>query len=333
MMTQTLPLATLPSLALDAGTAAPRVAVITGSYGAGHNSAAREIARVLTTAGCDVQTHDIVALLPWRLGPFLRTVYYAQLRRRPGSWGTTLRLLEPGRRAHRLVTRRLRFAAAPVVRATRGCDLVITTHPFGAQALGHARRAGQLTAPAVTYLTDTSVHSLWIHPGIDLNLAVHEVAANEARRWGGPTEVVRPLVPLNAPAVPGRHSDEPIPGVDLAPWALVTGGSLGMGQLENTARDILIHGQMTRACCAAPTLGCGAVSHGSPGSWRWVGATTFQRSWQQATAWCRTPAGSPRWRRWPPARPSSPTGLCRATCSEFDQPGDSRADPVGAHLR
>lgn len=252
MTTQTAPAAAVPLHTLSPGAAAPRIAVITGSYGAGHNSAARELARVLTALGCEVEIHDIVTLLPCRLGPVLRRAYYAQLRRRPNSWGTTLKLLEPGRVAHRLVTRLLAFAAAPVVEATRGCDLVVTTHPFGAQTLGHARLSGQLAAPAITYLTDTSVHSLWIHPGIDLNLAIHDVAAAEARHWGGATEVVRPLLPDSAPGVSGtENGEQPLVGEFVGPWALVTGGSLGMGELEETARDLVNDGQMT------PVVLCG----------------------------------------------------------------------------
>lgn len=239
-----------PVLTIRPGHPSPRVAVITGSYGAGHDSAAREVARVLRAAGCAVEVHDIVTLLPWRLGPVLRGVYYAQLRRRPGSWDTTLRLLQPGRSLHRLVTSLLGAAVGAVVGATRGCDLVITTHPFGAQTLGQARRTGQLTAPAVTYLTDASVHSLWIHPGVDLNLAIHQVAAHEALRWGGPAAVVRPLLP---PAILDAFDHEvadPLASHRIVgPRALVTGGSLGMGELEQTARDITAIGMTPVVLC------------------------------------------------------------------------------------
>ncbi len=229
-----------------------RVAVVTGSYGAGHDSAARELARVLSAAGCDVEVHDVVPLLPWRLGPALRAAYYAQVRHHPASWGTTLRLLEPGRRLHRLATSLLGVAADRVVAATHGCDLVLTTHPFAAQALGHARATGRLAVPVVTYLTDASVHALWIHPGVDLNLAIHEVAAQEARAWGGPTTVVRPLVPPGVgqqaePGAPDPLADHAV----IGPRALVTGGSLGMGDLERTARDIVATGAMT------PVVLCG----------------------------------------------------------------------------
>ncbi len=243
--------ATRPVLRLAPGSR-PRVAVVTGSYGAGHDSAARELARVLTTAGCDVEIHDVVTLLPWRLGPTLRAAYYAQVRHQPESWGTTLRLLEPGRRLHRLVTAVLGVAVDAVVEATRGCDLVLTTHPFGAQALGHARATGRLEVPAVTYLTDASVHSLWVHPGVDLNLAIHEVAAQEARDLGGHAAVVRPLVPPGAAHQAGLDVPDPLTGhAVIGPRALVTGGSLGMGDLGRTARDVLATGAMT------PVVLCG----------------------------------------------------------------------------
>lgn len=253
MTTQTAPSPARPLLTISSGSPAPRVAVITGSYAAGHNRAADELARVLGAAGCSVEVHDIVSLLPARLGPSLRSAYYWQLRRRPESWGTTLQLLEPGRRLHRLAQQLLKLAVAPIVEAARGCDLVVATHPFGAQALGRAREAGQLRVPAVTYLTDASVHSLWIHPGIDLSLAIHPIAAHEAARWGAPAAaVVRPLVGPEFAEVSAVEANDPLAGNAIeGARALVTGGSLGMGDLEHAVEDILATGQMT------PVVLCG----------------------------------------------------------------------------
>ena len=240
-----LPITTAP------GASGPRAVVITGSYGAGHDSAAREVARVLRESGCEVEVHDIVKLLPWRAGRLARSAYYRQLRLRPESWGTTLRLVEPGRRLHGLATRLMRLAVGPVVEVARGCDLVVTTHPFAAQAVGHARATGRLAVPAVTYLTDASVHSLWVHPGVDLHLAIHPLAAAEARHWGGRVEVVKPLVDVATPVVPGPALD-PLTSVGVVgPRALVTGGSLGIGDLEGTCRDILETETMT------PVVLCG----------------------------------------------------------------------------
>ncbi|MFX4287548.1 MGDG synthase family glycosyltransferase [Janibacter sp. G349] len=236
-----------PVLPLTAD-AAPRVVVVTGTYGAGHNCAAREISRVLTERGCRVNVLDVVDLLPWRLGPALRAAYYAQLRTVPGSWGTTLDLLGPGTIAQRAATGLLGLLSGRLLQAVGEPDLVVTTHPFGAQMLGHARAGGRLAAPVVTYLTDTSVHSLWVHPGADLHLAVHEVAAEEARALGGRTAVVHPLVDIAGPKGPVAT---PPPGIPSSPWALVTGGSLGMGDLVATARDIRDDGRLV------PVVLCG----------------------------------------------------------------------------
>ncbi|GAA1152025.1 MGDG synthase family glycosyltransferase [Nocardioides aquiterrae] len=224
-----------------------RVSIVTGSYGAGHDAAARELARHLGDAGCAVTIHDVAELLPLRLGPLLRSTYYTQLRRRPDSWDATLRRLEPGRSMHRLATTGLRIGAGPVARAVAGADLVLTTHPFGAQALGHARRRGWLEAPAVTYLTDASVHSLWVSRHVDLHLAIHDVAADQARAYGGRAVTIRPLV--SPPAGPGA---DPLAALEIiGPRALVVGGSLGIGELEQAAHDILATGAMT------PVVVCG----------------------------------------------------------------------------
>jgi UDP-N-acetylglucosamine:LPS N-acetylglucosamine transferase len=246
MTIRTAPATNEPLLTTRSGGQALRIAVVTGSYGSGHNAAARELAVALRGIGCQVEIHDIVDLLPWRLGRILRSAYYGQLRWHPRSWGATLRLLEPGRPLHRLVTRSLGFAAAPVAAAAYECDLVITTHPFGAQALGHARATGQLDCPAVTYFTDASVHSLWVHPGIDLNLAIHKVAADDARQWNVEATVIAPLVPLPAPGHDSTLVPDPLAAQNITgPRALVTGGSLGIGNLEETCRDILATGVMT----------------------------------------------------------------------------------------
>ncbi len=238
------------------------VSIVTGSYGAGHDAAARELARHLRDGGCAVSVHDIADLLPFRLGPMLRSTYYTQLRVRPGSWDTTLRRLEPGRLLHRVATAGLRVGSGPVARAVAGADLVLTTHPFGAQALGHARRRGWLEAPTVTYLTDASVHGLWVHPDVDLHLAIHDVAAGQARAYGGRAVTVRPLVrvsasPVGDPSVGGATAPvarpDPLAGLEIiGPRALVVGGSLGIGELEETASDIVATGLMT------PVVVCGS---------------------------------------------------------------------------
>ena len=227
---------------------ASRVAIVSGSYGAGHDAAAREIAAGLTAAGARVTTYDVVELLPAHLGPLLKRAYYAQLRRAPATWSTTLSCVEPGRPLHRSIVGLFGLADQRVVAAAPGCDLVIATHPFAAQALGSARRRGLLGVPVATYLTDASVHGLWVHPSVDLHLAITDIAAAQARGWGGRATTVQPVVRVGR-----RCGEDPLAEYEVfGPRALVTGGSLGIGELEQSARDIVATGVMT------PVVACGS---------------------------------------------------------------------------
>ncbi|MBO0843323.1 MAG: glycosyltransferase, partial [Nocardioides sp.] len=257
----TLPLAPPPGRPL-------RVAIVTGSYGAGHNAASREIARTLTDAGCVVETYDVVDLMRLGMGRVLQTGYSRQLREQPRSWETTLRMLEPGKPGHYAVTRLLRFlSTVRVAEAVRGFDLAIATQPFAAQALGAARRSGRVDVPVVTYLTDASVPSIWIHPSVDLHVAIHDVAAAEARTLrAGETRTIRPLV---TPAAVDCHAvtrEDPLASYGIiGPRALLTAGALGIGDLEAAARDIAETGLITPVVVCGTNGGLRDRLAGTPG--------------------------------------------------------------------
>ena len=230
------------------------VHIVTGSFGAGHDSAAREIALRFEARGYTTRTWDVVDLFPGRLGQLLRASYLAQIQRAPRSWGAVLDHLQPGQTLHALTCRGLELTHRRLGRVCgagtagrghpTGPDVIVSTHPFASQALGQLRGRGLLATPVITYLTDMSVHPLWVHPAVDLHLAVHEIPAAEARRWGGRTTVVRPLVPDAYESGPGsgradaRECRRAI-GLPVGPrLALLTGGSLGIGELELAARDV-----------------------------------------------------------------------------------------------
>ena len=244
----------LPFLDPDLGPA--EVHVVSGSFGAGHDAAAREIAIRLTAEGHLVRVWDVVDFFPARLGRLLRAAYLKQLELSPSSWGALLRRLEPSGLLHRVVTRALAITSRRLAAVAAGSDLVISTHPFASQALGRMRTRGRLHVPVVTYLTDLSVHPLWVHRGVDLHLALHEVAARQARSWGGVATVIDPLVPRTLPSpvpAPSLAADYRA-GWGLAPdtrIALIVGGSMGIGELASAAVDIAATG------LAVPVVVCG----------------------------------------------------------------------------
>ncbi|NUS51856.1 MAG: galactosyldiacylglycerol synthase, partial [Nocardioidaceae bacterium] len=234
-----------------------RVDVVSGSFGAGHDSAAREIAHRVRADGHEVFLHDIVDFFPAGMGRAVRAAYLWQIRAVPGSWGALLSVLDDDSSGLRMARRVLGLASARLAEAIEGSDLVVSTHPFASQVLGERRREGRLTTPAMTYLTDASVHPMWVHPAIDRHLAWNQVSATQARAHGGAAVVIDPLVPVAPGAVRSTPAGRALLlaglGVDPArPTALIVGGSLGIGRLEETARDVL------RTGLAQPVVLCGA---------------------------------------------------------------------------
>lgn len=224
------------------------IVVVSGSYGAGHDAAADALAHQLRAAGHVVRRLDVADELPWRIGALLRWCYFAQLRWVPGSWGTTLRRLERGGWTYAVVRLLLGVLGRPLVRRVAGSRLVVSTHPFASQALGAARAAGRLPVPVVTYLTDASVHRLWVHPSVDLHLAIHDLAAAEAAGLGAHVRTVQPVVTVR----PCSTDDQwLVPWPVERPAVLVVGGSCGVGDLHDTALDLLATGLVT------PVVACG----------------------------------------------------------------------------
>lgn len=225
------------------------IVIVSGSYGAGHDAAADALALELRAAGRVVRRLDVADELPWRIGSLLRWIYFTQLMVLPGSWGAALRCLQHDGVAARATRWALGLAGRRLVRSVTGAELVISTHPFASQALGEARRLHRLSSPVVTYLTDASVHRLWVHTHVDLHLAMHATTAAQAEALEGAAAVVSPVV--------ARAADRVSPGW-VAPWpagrpaALVVGGSCGIGDLEASARDIAATGLMT------PVVACGS---------------------------------------------------------------------------
>lgn len=240
-----------------------RIVILTGSVGGGHDGAAYELQRRLRGAGFAVETYDYLDFLPGRFGAMLRDSYHMSLRVAPFTWGLVANVT--GRRP---VAGMLRAASSALARKDarasigRTSDLVaepaavVSTYPLASQALGRLRRSGRLHAPAITFLTDMSVHPLWISSGVDFHLALHEVAAEEARRRHAQgVHVCGPAVPpefhpassaaekLKARAQFGLPDDEPL--------AILVAGAGGMGDVRKSAREIADTG------LAKPVVVCG----------------------------------------------------------------------------
>lgn len=235
--------------------ASATVAVISASFGSGHDFAAADLSRRLQARGVNVHRHDFVDLLGPRLGPLTRSGYARQLTYAPVTWGWTLQLMRHPRAVEACASACIGAVADRLHAVLDGADVVVSTYPLASLALGSLRRHG-LAPPVVTFLTDLSVHPLWVSSGVDLHLAPNVVAAAQARAAGAHA------VSLVAPAV-DRHRFRPLDDDERVRvrqryglpvdgrLALISSGSWAVGSVAATARDVARTGEAT------PVIACG----------------------------------------------------------------------------
>lgn len=233
-----------------------RVALVSASVGAGHDGAAAELGRRLAAGGLSVDQYDLLNLLPVGLGGAVRDGYHRILVRAPWAYqriySSTARAGGGGPAARAL----LRAAQDRVLGALHpDTGVVVSTYPGASRILGDLRLAGRLHVPAVTYLTDFSVHPLWVAEGVDVHLAAHAVPAAQAEAAGA--RDVRVGGPVTDPRFRPRGEGDRsrararfgLP--DDARIALLVAGSWGVGPVRRVARELRDRAAVT------PVVVCG----------------------------------------------------------------------------
>jgi UDP-N-acetylglucosamine:LPS N-acetylglucosamine transferase len=233
-----------------------RIAIISASIGAGHDGAATELARRLTAGGLTVDRFDLLDLLPARIGRLVRDGYHRMLVQAPWAYQRVYRSTERSGGGGPLARALLRTAEDRVLRALPpGTGAVVSTYPGASRVLGNLRRDGRLAVPVLTYLTDFSVHPLWVAGGVDVHLAAHAVPAAQAQAAGArDVRVCGPVTdPRFRPAdIRERRAARARFGLpERTPLALLVAGSWGVGPVRQVALEL-------RDCGAAvPVVVCG----------------------------------------------------------------------------
>ena len=226
-----------------------RVLIVSASMGAGHDGAARELARRLEARGHTTKIVDFLDMPPLGIGSFVKWSYQLQLRLAPWSyeflyrlWYVVPFLWGPLVAFDTWVTRRAFQRAV----AELDPDVVVTTYSLSALVLGRMRKKGWLRVPAATYLTDFAAHPLWVHPSIDLHIAVSPIAAETAaQRTGTPARAPGPLVNerFRTERPDRRIARRALGLADDERAVLVVAGSWGVGEVVSTVERISANGR------------------------------------------------------------------------------------------
>ncbi|MDA8399843.1 MAG: glycosyltransferase [Actinomycetota bacterium] len=219
------------------------VLVVSARIGAGHDGAATELCRRLEARGMNTVMVDFLDAAP-HSGSLTQRVFQLWLRWTPWAYEIAYRLWVAvpilyapmsgllaavfGKRLQRWATQNNAVA-------------VVSTYPFASVVLGRLRSKNRIAIPVATFMTDFSVHPLWLGRGMDLHLCVHPITAAIARnKTAEPTLAPGPMVaPQFRENVPCKQEVRLEMGIpEDRTVVLITAGSWGVGQIEATFDDI-----------------------------------------------------------------------------------------------
>ncbi|MCW2572438.1 MAG: hypothetical protein JWO88_2496 [Frankiales bacterium] len=237
----------------------PRVVVVSGSVGAGHDGVARELAHRLRERGFIVSVEDQLQGFSVPARFTLDAGYLLVLRAAPRLYDLTCWLVERSRTVQWIADRVCRTSTRWLLHVTADADLVVATYPPACRALGYLRSTGQLQIPAAAYLTDPAPNFLWVHPGLDLHLTAAGHTAQEVfERYGVAAVPAGPLVSgrfraMSDPRTKAATRRLVRAKLGLAPgdvMALLLLGSLGIGGVQRAVRVLSVSGIRPVVLCA-----------------------------------------------------------------------------------
>ena len=219
-----------------------RVLIVSGSVGAGHDGAARELADRLRAAGAVVDVEDFLDAVPRWLSVFLREGYTNSVDHVPGAFQLLFSRIEREGPVWQIARALCTTASGRVARwlEAGSYDLVVSTYPLAGQVLGDLRERGVCRVPVITYLTDPAAHRFWVHPSVDRHLTVTQATADQGMAdYGVPMAAAGPLVPARfgrtVPRDELRRTREELDLPEGRPVALLAGGSFAFSLLPSVA--------------------------------------------------------------------------------------------------
>ncbi|WP_328612010.1 WS/DGAT domain-containing protein [Amycolatopsis sp. NBC_00345] len=220
--------------------------IVSANIGEGHNATGRALEGAVRERwpGATVQWLDTLDVLGRGFGPLFRRLYVANVESTPwlyeffytAIWRFAWFAAVGKRFVGAVCGRRL---ARPVARF--GPDMVLSTYPMATAGLAWLRRRGRLDARIGAWVPDFAPHPFWIYGSADLTMVMHDVAVGPARRSSPSAVVGVSAPPVSAEFFPGdRAGARQHLGVPPEAFvALVSGGSLGFGDVRGTVLELL----------------------------------------------------------------------------------------------
>ena len=149
-----------------------RVLVFSATFGAGHIKAAEALIETIenTQPSVEIIHEDSVAMLNKNVNYFLCALYITLMKRAPKIWGFFYKQtqdLAKDSLFQRFLNTIGRSQFVAYLNLSKP-DIIVCTYPTVTGVLARLRMKGELDIPVVAVVTDYTVHSQWIHQGVDV---------------------------------------------------------------------------------------------------------------------------------------------------------------------
>ena len=219
-----------------------RILVFSAMFGNGHFRAAEAIIEGIRIKEpfAEIIHLDFGDFLSKRFNTMAKTVYIEMIKHTPKLWGKfyykTAKLL-PESKIQRFLNQMGRSDFLKYIQAFEP-DLIVCTYPTISSILAQLRLERILHVPVITVITDYTVHSHWIHRGVDSYMVACTEVKESLVAWGIEAQRIHvtgiPISPKFESEMDRDHILSKLGLNPALPTVLLMGGA--SGSMESTKR-------------------------------------------------------------------------------------------------
>lgn len=165
-----------------------RVLVFSAGFGNGHFRAAEAVIEgiQIKAPSAKIMHLDFGDFLSKRFNTMAKNVYMEMIKHTPRLWGKfydKTAKFHPNSMIQRFLKQLGRKDFVSCIQAFAP-DLIVCTYPTVSSILAQLRLEQILQVPVITVITDYTVHSHWVHPGVDRYMVACEEVKESLVSWG-----------------------------------------------------------------------------------------------------------------------------------------------------
>ncbi|MDP4103966.1 MAG: glycosyltransferase [Bacillota bacterium] len=213
-----------------------KILILTGSFGEGHQQAAKAIQEAAKLKYQNVET-SVVDFMAWaypNLFPISHFVYIKGVKTFPQLYGFIYQKTYQPTYFSKKLNRMFSLGLKKMLKLLHDekPTVVVSTYPFSSSIFSKLKESGLTNVPLVTVITDHTHHSYWLHPCTDQYIVGSQETKQELIRLGIPAKRIASTgIPIRTKFLRKSNRTELIHKYQLEaklPTVLIMGGGEGL---------------------------------------------------------------------------------------------------------